>query len=42
MYTLQHAIYLATQIKLQIESQCQRNFDDVIKILDEVQDLIKQ
>lgn len=42
IYTLQHVIHLAKQIKLQTESQWQRNFDYVIKKLDEVQDLINE
>ena len=42
IYNLQHAIHLAKQIESQIESQQQRNFDDVIKKLDEVQNLIKE
>ena len=42
IYNLQHLIYLATQIELQIETQYQKNLDDVIKRLDEIKDLIKQ
>lgn len=42
IYNLQRAIHLAKQIESQIESQQQRNFDDVIKKLDEVQNLIKE
>ena len=42
IYNLQHLIYLATQIELQIETQYQGNLDDVIKRLDEIKDLIKQ
>lgn len=41
-YVLQYAIYLAKQIELQIEWQRQRNFDDVIKRLDKIRDLIKE
>ena len=42
IYKLQHAIYLAKQIKSQIESQQRRNFDNVIKKLGKVEDLIKE
>ena len=42
IYTLQHAIYLATPIKSQIKLQRQRNLNDVIRRLNEAQDLIKQ
>ena len=42
IYTLQHAIYLATPIESQIKLQCQRNLYDVIQRLNEIQYLIKQ
>lgn len=42
IYNLQHAIHLAKKIESQIKSQRQRNFDDVIKKLDEIQNLSKK